>query len=164
LAFAYLSREVQVREHCRSWPHQTDAFQLPQEYQKIIKHFKFLYNYYLPRLKPLSCCLQFQITLGCGLLLRIVNSYIYVFEVLSRFAYVQSLRCCLDIMNNDTRFSAYKNSTSVISERVNRTIEGSTTQSVTMKPNVQIFAQQYILCIALCNIIHFVTLRCKIYE
>jgi len=45
-------------------------------------------------------------------------------------------------MNNDTRFSAYKNSTPAISERVKRTIEGSTTQSVTIKPNVKMFAQK----------------------
>jgi hypothetical protein len=139
---AYLSQEVQVREYYRSWPHQADAFQLVQEYEKVIKHFKFPYNYYLPGVKLLSCCLPFQITLRCGLLLSLVISYIHVFKVLSRYAYVQSPRCSLDILNNDTEFAAYKNSTPAISERVKRTIAGSTTQSVTMKRNVKMFAQQ----------------------
>jgi hypothetical protein len=104
LAFAYLSQEVEDREFCRSWPLQDDAFELVEEYEKVITHLKFLYSYYLPWVKLISCCVPFQITLWCGLLLRLV---IHVFETLAVFAYVQSLPYCSDTLNNDTRFAAY---------------------------------------------------------
>jgi len=99
-------RKYRFLEYCRSWPYQADAFQLVQEYEKIIKHFKFMYNYHLPTEKLTSCCLPFQTTLRYGLLLRLAISYSHVFKALSRFAYVQSLRCCLDILNNDTLVAA----------------------------------------------------------
>jgi len=81
-------------------------FNLFKSVKKIIKHFKFMYNNYLPTEEQTSCCLPFQTTLRYGLLLRLAISYSHVFKALSRFAYVQSLRCCLDILNNDTRVAA----------------------------------------------------------